>query len=1044
MDRNNAGKSKMQASSPAAESMDSQTFSSSPLPTPSESSFGAENVEPQSMTTLTTPARSAVKPVTTPRSSRQKPLMEAATMKTPGMPIPTPQVAYSQAKGVYRKMSDSSGEHELSPDDRFSFHSTFELASHDDDEFLPDEFKATLQNSKSSTDRESSIPDRLYSSDQVQVIVNEALHQAHEEWQETIFMKAQDEYEQTIAKLRKEAETLLEEHGNLWIRQHEAELEETRTKMDDQMKQQTERHEQEKVDLQLQMTKYKEGEIEALQSTVSFITESSAKEREDLQKQIKELKAIVDDVQKQLAADTDLLRKELEQSEAKRLDLLGTQGDLEKSKEVCGTTKEESDDAQQLQLNEKIVGLELEHLRIIEDRDRQLQEMRDETAAEIQRVKDESMQLMENDRLSAEGAATVANGIEIDKRLSAMKLEHSQETYQQLNALKLEHSQEIDQRLLTMKQQHSQEINRLKTDADLRVAQFQRETEIEYEALKSELKSISGIEWSKEKQELVDKILILETKLATGHSDFESRLVTIQEAHVKEIEQIRNDASEQRDRLQEELLEQGEKLRAENEATSFERSSRAKQEHLEEVERLRLENSKLCADHEMTLTSLKDNHSREVEKLSQEAELARVEAETKNEKSRLVESVILESHTREKEELIASLEEMKSAIGALRNEHENHVNSLKQEHLESSKQLQQSTDDQVANFKLEVDRQTELARYHASLSEQATSERKSLDEIREKLESELINLRANHEENVVSITMEHEKQMEQIRKEADELVVRSKSEASNGNANLEALSKEAEDAAEAVNRLQVDLTMLRNELDESKNLLEQSSEREKLLLTRIAGLEAKTEADRCDFERRLVERQELTNKEIEETIAQLDLLEAEHNQEKASLERTIQDKDAIISALGAQLAEAQRRMTALEEAHVLHVRELESVKHDALMAQEETESLKTTVEHMKADHKKAMEAELAKRVKAQEQAREETIAEAESQFQRANDIYIQLKKEYDASCHKISKLEAEVKHARSEMEQTRNDQASKEMELGAELAQLKARKWSGR
>jgi chromosome segregation ATPase len=126
--------------------------------------------------------------------------------------------------------------------------------------------------------------------------------------------------------------------------------------------------------------------------------------------------------------------------------------------------------------------------------------------------------------------------------------------------------------------------------------------------------------------------------------------------------------------------------------------------------------------------------------------------------------------------------------------------------------------------------------------------------------------------------------------------------------------------------------------------------------------------------------------ESDEMLAQLDLLESEQKNKVRELHRQIVEKDALILSF-------QDEIKALKESHT----------------------------------KFRVQAELEKE-KACEEAREETIQLAESQFENANELYKNLKKQFDTSVATIHTLENELEAVQVRLEETK-----------AELADCKAK-----
>ena len=202
--------------------------------------------------------------------------------------------------------------------------------------------------------------------------------------------------------------------------------------------------------------------------------------------------------------------------------------------------------------------------------------------------------------------------------------------------------------------------------------------------------------------------------------------------------------------------------------------------------------------------------------------------------------------------------------------------------------------------------------------------------------------------------------------------------------------------------------------------------------------DGKSDADRIRYEQQLQDLREEHGKEVEEMIAQLDLVEAEHNAKCVNQEKLIQEKEAVISALGSQLADAEKRLVDMDDKIDDLTLELDVVQEEAKRAKEELEQRAAELERLQLSHQKSMEAEVALREEACEAAREEMIERAEIQHQQANDVYKKLKHEYDSALDRISVLEKKIEKTTKELEEAKNARASREVDLADELAQVKA------
>jgi hypothetical protein len=190
---------------------------------------------------------------------------------------------------------------------------------------------------------------------------------------------------------------------------------------------------------------------------------------------------------------------------------------------------------------------------------------------------------------------------------------------------------------------------------------------------------------------------------------------------------------------------------------------------------------------------------------------------------------------------------------------------------------------------------------------------------------------------------------------------------------------------------------------------------------------AKSQTDKLDGDRRVAEIQTRHRKEIDELTAELDLFEAENEENIRKLQESLKDKEAVISAMGSQLAEAESRFsTTIENQQLLHSK-IEDLQGDLKKAKEE---------------KAATEQEITKQIilkeKAIEDVANELTAKAEEQFEERNELYRVLKKKFDEATSKISILERDVRFAKKELDELKKRQEAREADLKDELAQAKA------
>jgi chromosome segregation ATPase len=138
------------------------------------------------------------------------------------------------------------------------------------------------------------------------------------------------------------------------------------------------------------------------------------------------------------------------------------------------------------------------------------------------------------------------------------------------------------------------------------------------------------------------------------------------------------------------------------------------------------------------------------------------------------------------------------------------------------------------------------------------------------------------------------------------------------------------------------------------------------------------------------------------------------------------------------LADAAARTIALEAERQHDLARVEAARAEAENARTASKSLQMSLDQLRDDHKRELEKERRLREEACQQVKKEMIAAAEEQFGKANELYVKLKHEYDSTMMKAGRIERELKSCKRELDSCRQEQAAREVEIRAELAQLKA------
>ena len=161
-------------------------------------------------------------------------------------------------------------------------------------------------------------------------------------------------------------------------------------------------------------------------------------------------------------------------------------------------------------------------------------------------------------------------------------------------------------------------------------------------------------------------------------------------------------------------------------------------------------------------------------------------------------------------------------------------------------------------------------------------------------------------------------------------------------------------------------------------------------------------------------------KEMDEILAQLDLVEAEHREEMERLQTFADEQQTMVTALSHELAgksgSHENSNTALE------------LQQELSEAKVEAQNWQDQCLQTKAHYKQLLDEERQHTIEEADRARQETIQEAEAQFQQANDLYISLKKEY-AEC------KSEKHHLEEELDTVHQHHTVELQELEQKLRQ---------
>lgn len=585
---------------------------------------------------------------------------------------------------------------------------------------------------------------------------------------------------------------------------------------------------------------------------------------------------------------------------------------------------------------------------------------------------------------------------EYKAEVSKLKRETEEEVEEIGNQWTSEHQSEIEEVKKSLREEFSRERQELveKHEAELQArnneggAQSEGLTK-ELEGLKQKMKAREE-EVNQEKTELSRRISQLEEETFQLHEEHARRLEDTEAGHKKAIENIMdesNSAIETETGKMEQM--------AASHAAELEKMTAAAETL---AERLQLELSAEQHARQEDLRKAKEDTEKLVE-----AERNKVKEEFEQRLNSL--SEVLSSEFEEMAALRSKLEETQELHAKELQESKDLLERTKRTFMEEKEEVVSRIQDE---FNAEIQKIAGANQHSADGSAEAVKIVENLTEKIRKLEEEGSAFAATSENEKHELIVRHQQEMEDL--------------------------KTAHEAERRKN--EEDMEALRASTAGQRN-------REEVLEAKVVSLENTLAERQGEADRRVKEVRDSHASQIDEMLLQLDLVEAEHQERCKELESGLQQKEAIIAALGTQLAEATKRSRELDAERERHIKEIQTAQEQSQAAREAVLSLEETLGHQKKDHAKQMGEERKLRDLACDRVREEMIASAKEQFADANQHYMNLKHEYDSCFAKLTGLERESKAKRKELEKLRKEQDAREVEMTAELAQAKAGECNG-
>lgn len=230
---------------------------------------------------------------------------------------------------------------------------------------------------------------------------------------------------------------------------------------------------------------------------------------------------------------------------------------------------------------------------------------------------------------------------------------------------------------------------------------------------------------------------------------------------------------------------------------------------------------------------------------------------------------------------------------------------------------------------------------------------------------------------------------------------------------------------------------LDKELGELEKLLEQGKTNDSAA-AQVTELKAQIQADKEDYARQIRTVREGHTQEIDDLLKQLDLIEAEHEEKMKQRLQTIKEKEAVISALGQQLTEAESQLERTKQGKDSLSQRIEILEEEVAFAKDETQTKAKEIQRLMAEKAQIAKDEAIAREQACAQAREEMIQRAEIQFEELNSTYKKLKHKFDEATSTIATLEADLVTATKRITQVEQEKATAEADLSDQLASAKA------
>lgn len=178
--------------------------------------------------------------------------------------------------------------------------------------------------------------------------------------------------------------------------------------------------------------------------------------------------------------------------------------------------------------------------------------------------------------------------------------------------------------------------------------------------------------------------------------------------------------------------------------------------------------------------------------------------------------------------------------------------------------------------------------------------------------------------------------------------------------------------------------------------------------------------------------------ELDEMLQALDTVEGEYKTKLEESQRILIQKDAVITAVGSQVVEANKIRQKLESEIESLRNEASKARRDEETAKQATEDFNRRTEELEATHARNLSDEKTKRAKAVEKMKFEMKTAAEEQFAEANKIYLNLKREYEKSKEEIGQLKKDFQLSTNKLNTVEASGREKQAKRDGEIVRLKS------